>query len=89
MSKMKYLNNKVQNYRIHKFIKLILTISSLMLITDIGKFQSIENPENLNTLYFYFKSSNQYFDKLEILNNNANDGYLENELLFNSSGNNF
>ena len=52
---------------------------NLQLSTDIAKLKAIEDPENLYKLFVGFKSSNQLFDRLEILHNNVNVGYQQNE----------
>ena len=53
----------------------------LQLNTDTAKLQLIEDPDNLYKLFVGFKSSNQLFDRLEILHNNVNVGYQQNECI--------
>ena len=51
----------------------------LQLNTDLSKLQQIQDPNNFYKLFVGFKSSNQLFDRLEILHNNVNVGYQQNE----------
>ena len=51
----------------------------LQLNTDLTKLQQIDDPNNFYKLFVGFKSSNQLFDRLEILHNNVNVGYQQNE----------
>ena len=51
----------------------------LQLNTDLSKLQSIEDPQNFYKLFVGLKSSNQLLDRLEILHNNVNVGYQQNE----------
>ena len=51
----------------------------LSLNTDMSKLNAIDDPNNLYKLFVGFKSSNQLFDRLEILHNNVNVGYQQNE----------
>ena len=54
---------------------------NLQLSTDLAKLKAIEGPENLYKLFVGFKSSNQLFDRLEILHNNVNVGYQQNQFV--------
>ncbi len=51
----------------------------LQLNTDLSKLQQIDDPNNFYKLFVGYKSSNQLFDRLEILHNNVNVGYQQNE----------
>ena len=51
----------------------------LQLNTDLAKLQQIDDPNNFYKLFVGLKSSNQLFDRLEILHNNVNVGYQQNE----------
>ena len=51
----------------------------LQLNTDLSKLQQIDDPNNFYKLFVGLKSSNQIFDRLEILHNNVNVGYQQNE----------
>ena len=51
----------------------------LQLNTDLSKLQQIDDPNNFYKLFVGLKSSNQLFDRLEILHNNVNVGYQQNE----------
>ena len=51
----------------------------LQLNTDLDKLRTIEDPQHFYKLFVGFKSSNQLFDRLEILHNNVNVGYQQNE----------
>lgn len=53
----------------------------LSLNTDMSKLNQIDDPNNLYKLFVGFKSSNQLFDRLEILHNNVNVGYQQNECI--------
>ena len=53
----------------------------LSLNTDMTKLNQIDDPNNLYKLFVGFKSSNQLFDRLEILHNNVNVGYQQNECI--------
>ena len=53
----------------------------LQLNTDLAKLQEINDPNNFYKLFVGFKSSNQLFDRLEILHNNVNVGYQQNECI--------
>lgn len=53
----------------------------LQLNTDLSELQKIDDPNNLYKLFVGFKSSNQIFDRLEILHNNVNVGYQQNECI--------
>ncbi len=53
----------------------------LSLNTDMSKLNEINDPNNLYKLFVGFKSSNQLFDRLEILHNNVNVGYQQNECI--------
>ena len=53
----------------------------LQLNTDTAKLRLIEDPDNLYKLFVGYKSSNQLFDRLEILHNNVNVGYQQNECI--------
>lgn len=53
----------------------------LQLNTDLSELQKIEDPNNFYKLFVGFKSSNQIFDRLEILHNNVNVGYQQNECI--------
>ncbi len=53
----------------------------LQLNTDLSKLQQIDDPNNFYKLFVGFKSSNQLFDRLEILHNNVNVGYQQNECI--------
>ena len=46
-----------------------------------SKLNEINDPNNLYKLFVGFKSSNQLFDRLEILHNNVNVGYQQNECI--------
>ena len=51
----------------------------LQLNTDLSKLRSIEDPQHFYKLFVGLKSSNQLLDRLEILHNNVNVGYQQNE----------
>ena len=51
----------------------------LQLNTDLSKLRTIEDSDNLYKIFVGFKSSNQLLDRLEILHNNVNVGYQQNE----------
>ena len=53
----------------------------LQLNTDLSKLGEIDDPNNFYKLFVGFKSSNQIFDRLEILHNNVNVGYQQNECI--------
>ena len=53
----------------------------LQLNTDLSELQKIDDPNNFYKLFVGFKSSNQIFDRLEILHNNVNVGYQQNECI--------
>ena len=53
----------------------------LSLNTDMTQLNKIDDPNNLYKLFIGFKSSNQLFDRLEILHNNVNVGYQQNECI--------
>ena len=53
----------------------------LQLTTDLSELQKIDDPNNLYKLFVGFKSSNQIFERLEILHNNVNVGYQQNECI--------
>ena len=53
----------------------------LQLNTDLSKLASIDDPNNFYKLFVGFKSSNQIFDRLEILHNNVSVGYQQNECI--------
>ena len=53
----------------------------LKLNTDLSKLKQIDDPNNFYKLFVGFKSSNQIFDRLEILHNNVNVGYSQNECI--------
>ena len=53
----------------------------LQLNTDLAKLNEIDDPNNYYKLFVGFKSSNQLFDRLEILHNNINVGYQQNECI--------
>ena len=53
----------------------------LQLNTDLSKLQQIDDPNNFYKLFVGLKSSNQLFDRLEILHNNVNVGYQQNECI--------
>ena len=49
----------------------------LQLNTDLSKLGKIDDPNNFYKLFVGFKSSNQIFERLEILHNNVNVGYQQ------------
>ena len=51
----------------------------LQLNTDLAQLQQIDDPNHFFKLFVGLKSSNQLFDRLEILHNNVNVGYQQNE----------
>ena len=53
----------------------------LQLNTDLSKLTNLDDPNNFYKLFVGFKSSNQIFERLEILHNNVSVGYQQNECI--------